>query len=96
MYVELFVVPRRTCIGTCHRHKTDKYLDTLLASQPISDGEATDHCQKVAPQDGGLPPVNSSLILPNQSQRSSFAVIGYAEAGRGRKSAMTLFTCHLL
>ena len=33
--------------------------------------------------------VNSSPILPNQSQRSSFAVIGYAEAGRGRKSAMT-------
>ena len=28
---------------------------TLLANQPISDGEATDHCQKVTSQDGGLP-----------------------------------------
>jgi len=35
--------------------KVDKYPDTLLASQPISAGEATDHCQKVAPQDGRLP-----------------------------------------
>ena len=34
-----------------HRHRIDKYLDT----QPISGGEATDHCQKNAPQDGGLP-----------------------------------------
>ena len=33
-----------------------------------------------------------TLLLPNQSQRSSFAVIGYAEAGR-RRSAMT---CRLL
>jgi len=33
--------------------------------------------------------VNSSPILPNQSQRSSFAVIGDAEAGRVRKSPMT-------
>ena len=43
--------------------------------------------------------VNSSLILPNQSQRSSFAVIGYDEAGRGRKSPMTSLTyrdCRLL
>ena len=29
-----------------------------------------------------------SLFLPNQSQQSSFAVIGYAEAGR-RRSLMT-------
>jgi len=33
-----------------------------------------------------------TLLLPNQSHRSSFAVIGYAEAGR-RRSAMT---CRLL
>jgi len=33
-----------------------------------------------------------SLFLPNQSQQSSFSVIGYAEAGR-QKSQMT---CHLL
>ena len=41
-------------VGWCHRHRIDKYLDTLLANLPISDGEATDHCQKGAPQDGGL------------------------------------------
>ena len=40
--------------------------------------------------------VNSSPILPNQTQRSSFAVIGYTEARRGRKSPMTSLTCHLL
>ena len=28
-----------------HRHRIDKYLDTLLANQPISDGEATDRCK---------------------------------------------------
>ena len=30
-----------------HRHRIDKYLDTLLANQPISDGEATDRCQNL-------------------------------------------------
>jgi len=50
-------VPASGCLY--HRHKIDKYLDTLLANQPISDREATDHCQKVAPQDGGL----SELIV---------------------------------
>jgi len=79
-----------------HRHRIDKYLDTLLANQPISDGEATDRCQKVAPQDGGLPELIVSPILRDQSQRSSFAVIGYTEAGRGRKSPMTSLTCRLL
>jgi len=42
-------------VGWCHRHRIDKYLDTLLANQPISDGEATDHCQKVTSQDGRQP-----------------------------------------
>ena len=28
-------------IRQTHRHRIDKYLDTLLANQPISDGEAT-------------------------------------------------------
>ena len=37
-----------------HRRRIDKWLDTLLANQPISDSEASDHCQKSAPQDGGL------------------------------------------
>jgi len=31
--------------GYGHRHRIDKYLDTLLANQPISDGEATDRCK---------------------------------------------------
>ena len=30
-----------------HRHRLDKYLDTLLANQPISDGEATDRCKSL-------------------------------------------------
>ena len=30
-----------------HRHRIDKYLDTLLANQPISDGEATDRCKSL-------------------------------------------------
>ena len=34
-------------VGWSHRHRTDKYLDTLLANQPISDGEATDHCKSL-------------------------------------------------
>jgi len=42
-------------VGHNHRHRIDKYLDTLLANQPILDDEATDHCQKGAPQDAGLP-----------------------------------------
>ena len=42
-------------IRPVHRHRIDKYLDTLLANQPILDVEATDHCKNGAPQDGGLP-----------------------------------------
>ena len=75
-------------IRPVHRHRIDKYLDTLLANQPILDVEATGKMADC--------PVNCSPILPNQSQRSSFAVIGYAEAGRRRKSPMTSLTCHLL
>ena len=35
------------CNGPYHRHRIDKYLDTLLANQPISDGEATDRCKSL-------------------------------------------------
>ena len=52
---QVCVEPRPSTLSTTHRHRIDKYLDTLLANQPISDGEATDRCQKVTPQDGGLP-----------------------------------------
>ena len=34
-------------ISWAHRHRVDKYLDTLLAKQPISDGEATDRCKSL-------------------------------------------------
>jgi len=34
-------------VGLQHRHRIDKYLDTLLANQPISDGEATDRCKSL-------------------------------------------------
>ena len=55
-----------------HRHRIDKYLDTLLANQPISDGEATDRCQKVAPQDGGLPElIVVRSCLTNHSEAAS-------------------------
>ena len=39
---------RRIRLLACnHRHRIDKYLDTLLANQPISDGEATDRCKSL-------------------------------------------------
>ena len=54
-----------------HRHGIDKYLDTSLANQPISDGKATDHCQKVASQDGGLPElIVTRSCLTNHSEAS--------------------------
>jgi len=60
-------------MGACHhRHRVNKYLDTLLANQPISGGEATDHCQKVAPQDGGLPElIVARSCLTNHSKAAS-------------------------
>jgi len=55
-----------------HRHRIDKYLDTLLANQPISDGEATDHCQKVTSQDGGLPElIVTQSSVTNHSEAAS-------------------------
>ena len=55
-----------------HRHRIDKCLDTLLANQPISDGKATDHCQKGAPQDGGLPElIVAQSYLTNHSEAAS-------------------------
>jgi len=55
-----------------HTHRTDKYLDTLLPNQPISDGEATDHCQKITSQDGGLPElIVARSCLTNHSKAAS-------------------------
>jgi len=54
-----------------HGHRIDKYLDTLLANQPISDGEATDRCQNGAPQDGGLPELIVAPCLTNHSEAAS-------------------------
>ena len=59
-----------------HRHRIYQYLDTLLANQPVSDGEASDRCQKVAPQDGRL----SELIvarscLTNHSEAASLWLV---------------------
>ena len=54
-----------------HGHRIDKYLDTLLANQTISDSEATDHCQKVTSQDGGLPElIVARSCLTNHSKAS--------------------------
>jgi len=59
-----------------HRHRIDKYLDTLLANQPISDGEATDHCQKGAPQDGRLPElIAARSCLTNHSEVASLWLV---------------------
>jgi len=59
-----------------HRHRIDKYLDTFLANQPISDGEATDRCQKVAPQDGGLPElIVARSCLTNHSVAASLWLV---------------------
>ena len=53
------------------RHRIDKCQDTLLANQPISDGEDTDHCQKVTSQDGGLPElIVARSCLTNHSEAS--------------------------
>ena len=38
---------------------------------------------RVVPEKG---PLNGCVCVPNQSQRSSFTVIGYVEAGRQRSS----------
>jgi len=55
-----------------HIHRIDKYLVTLLANQPISDGEATDRCQKFAPQDGGLPElIVARSCVTNHSEAAS-------------------------
>jgi len=59
-----------------HRHGIDKYLDTLLANQTAWKALPLTVAKVVISR------VILSLFLPNQSQRSSFTVIGYAEAGR--------------
>jgi len=64
-----------------HRHRTDKYLDTLLPIKQI--GRCCRRPSlKVIIARWQTARVIISLFLPNQSQWSSFAVIGYAEAGR--------------
>ena len=66
------------CVYVCwtHRHRIDKYLDTLLANQPISNGEATDHCQKIAPQDGGLPElIVARSYVTNHSEAASLWLV---------------------
>ena len=67
---------RHRIYGLDHRHRMDKYLDTLLANQPISDGEATDHCQKGAPQDGGLPElIVAQSCVTNHSEAASLWLV---------------------
>ena len=55
---------KRVCVCVC--------VFVLLDNQPISDGEATDHCQKVTSQDGGL----SELIV------ARFCLTNHSEASR--------------
>ena len=74
-----------------HRHRIDKYLDTLLANQTprkaVPPTIAKSRKQKMR-----TVRVIINLFLPNQSQQSSFTVIGYAEAGQWRSP----MTCRLL
>ena len=73
-----------------HRHRIDKYLDTLLANQPISDGEATDHCQKRAPQDGGLHElIVARSCLTNHSEAASLWLVTPTGAVPAMKSEAT-------
>ena len=60
-----------------HKHRTDKYLDTLLANQTSRKAK---------------PPITTKRVHRKMADCPSFAVIGYAEAGR-RRSPMT---CRLL
>ena len=62
---------RQSTEGNDHRHRIDKYVDTLLSNQPISDSEATNHCQKVTSQDGRLPQlIVAQSCLTNHSKAS--------------------------
>jgi len=65
----------------------DKYLDTLLSSRTAQKALpptiAKSGNRKMADCLSYYEP-----FLPNQSQQSSFAVIGYAEAGRRRSPMM--------
>ena len=63
-----------------HRHGIDKYLDTLLASQTAQKALHRPLPKRVIARWRTVR-VIISIFLPNQSQRSSFAVIGYAKAG---------------
>jgi len=73
------------------RHRIDNYLDTLLANQTARKVTPLTIDKKVSAR-WKTARVIISLILLNQSQQNSFAVIGYAEAGRRRSP----ITCHLL
>jgi len=68
--------PHSSKLDTNHRHRIDIYLDTLLANQPISDGEATDRCQRIAPQDGGLPElIVARTCVTNHSEAASLWLV---------------------
>ena len=59
-----------------HTHRTYKYLDTLLANQNSSEGEATDHWQKGSAQDGGLPELLlAQSCLTNHSEAASLWLV---------------------
>jgi len=72
-------------VNTSDHHIHRIYISRYLTCQSnSSEGEATDHWQKGARWRTAR--VIISLILPNQSQWSSFAVIGYAKADHQRPS----------
>jgi len=78
-------------VGVSHRQLVDKYLDLDLPVKQLGR-----LCRRPLPKviiaRWRTARIITSLFLPSQSQRSSFTVIGYAEAA-GRTSPMT---CRLL
>jgi len=77
-YINLCVC---VCMCVYHRHRIDKYLDT---ASNCNCSRSCPHLsfQTVSVARWQTARVIISLFLPDQSQRSSFAVIGYAEACR--------------
>jgi len=65
---------RHSCDGPDHRHRIDKYLDTLLADQTARKASPP-IIPKVAIARWGTARVIISLIPPNQSQRSRSSAI---------------------
>jgi len=77
-----------------HRHRIDKYPDIFLANQTARKALPATVAKSCNRKMAALPELLLAypVFLSDQSQRSSFTVIGYAETGRQRSPMM----CRLL